>query len=278
MVQRSWRRHLLTIVIFVPLFALVWGKDIWGYFSDLRETAQLRTDACERMATLGFILPELQERCRTSLFIYQDGLAAAVIDQTSRIQAKLTADLDQLDTVTSAINAADFTPITMDAFLERHKNSKFPAQQADVIEPSKILLNAPWLMITGYLGVRVEDPQKNKPDRPKTAVGLSMDPALRSLRGGVLDRICRRTSSITLGCSGSVFMVVTEGILEPKYTVVGMQLAPIPPEQVFWTSFDMLRPPVSTGRNHIQAKYMQRFLDAFPENREAPSAPDGVLK
>lgn len=271
MFRKIFSRNILSSLVFFGLAAWLFGGDIWGFFSDRSENTRFRAQVCERMVVLGYIRPDTEDMCLNWESVYFDGLAAAASSQTSRIQAKVKAEIDQIYAVTAGIDATQFTPITMDSFLELYRNSRFPKQQVIRSEPEQMVLEAPWVMITGFGGIRVERPMQIEEHSSSDGVGLSLNSNLAFLRGGMLDKICRRTFAVSLGCSGSVFIVVTDGLLEPNYTVVGMQLTPIPPEHLFWAGLEMLMPPFADGNIRLQSFYMQRFLNAFPDDTDTPS-------
>ena len=264
MFKRLSRERLLQLLIALGLVAFVFGGDVWGYFSDRRENMKLRAEVCERMVMLDYLRHDSEERCSNDATVYRDGLTTAASSQIARIQAKVTDEIDQLNAVTDGIDASEFIPVPMDSFLERYGNSKPRARQTDSTEPKQIMLEAPRLMITGYGDVRVEQPTQTEGSQ-NDGVAISMDSALHYLRDGVLHTICRRASSASLGCSGSLFIIVKKG--EAPYsipTVVGMQLTPISSEQILSTSIRTLMPPFSDGKINVQNIYMQRFLLAFP--------------
>lgn len=261
---RKFRRGLLIFALtYIVLALFFWGDDLRDFVEDRRERTRLRAAACERMVTLGYLLPDLGQACTRYAGTYQDGIATAVFSQTGRIQAKVAQETERLNDVTARLRLSGFVPLGMDEFAEEAM-PRLPSERRDGhVAPEQVVVTAPRLIFTGFGDISLEDPLSVTDGNVASGVEVSVDTSLGDLNAGVLSNICRRTSSVATGCSGTLYLVRQDGVMS-RYAAVGLHLAPVTTQQIDWTGIEMLSPPFADGSVAWQNAYMKRFLDNFP--------------
>ncbi|PRZ42122.1 hypothetical protein CLV89_1377 [Tritonibacter scottomollicae] len=264
MTQTSWLKWLIPWgFAWLVVFA-------WPEWQERRELAMLRAEACEVMEERDFLQADAVAACTKDNDTYLAGTDAAVESQTTRLVGKVAEELDRLARAGVREDLEMFERITFAQFLDDYVSPldlPISAETSDRL-PERFAMDVPWMMITGYGQLRVENPDGDRNGTAHIAAPLSLDPMLRDIREGAVATICRRSDNPDLQCSGTVYVRRASSDIS-GYRVVRLEMVPINEAQIDAASQSLIRPRFTGSRSSAQGFYMRRFIDAF--------GPDGSI-
>lgn len=253
-----WLPRLSGYVAGTAVLAFFWGGSVIGYFEDRQQHKEYRAQACDIMVSKGFLADGDDALCRADNQTYLDGVLTATRALTPKARLKLNEEMAFLDEQASSVAIADFESVPFEEFLDLHE----PMALLNDPDTSKLPLNfavgAPWIIITGYGGLRAEDPVTNN------AAQLDLDPSFRTILNGALNALCDRTSAPEMGCRGRLYIEQqTNGL--SAYRVVGMQIEPLSDAQIEHANLEKLQPDFDRHSIRFQSFFFYRFIQWFGE-------------